>query len=52
MSDRASKDGNGKYIFQGDIDIALVSLASIRYFPWHGFERDVFGFLIMKIAMS
>ena len=32
MSDSASKDGNGKYIFQDDIHTDLVSLVPIRYF--------------------
>ena len=40
MSESAFKDGSGKYIFRGDIHTALVSFASIRYFPCNGLNRD------------
>ena len=40
MSDSAFKDGSGKYIFRGDIHTALISFASIRYFPCNGLNGD------------
>ena len=40
MRDNAFKDSNGMYILRGDIHVALASFASIRYCPWHGFNRD------------
>ena len=43
MSDSAFKVSSGKYTFRGDSHTALVSLASIRYFPWRGSNKDEYN---------